>query len=294
MRLRRTLSHGFTLIELLVVIAIIAILIALLLPAVQKVREAANRAQCSNNLKQIGLAVHACNDTYKMLPPVWGAFPGKTGSNGTCQFYLLPFLEQQALSNLGLSAGPASSNVRNKTVPTYLCPSDPSPQADTNWATGNYQPSYESFGRTSGGTMGIPRSFLDGTSNTIVFGERYGNCQSTTYPTLYAGTAIPAVCGPGIPGGGQWAHDTREFNYFERTWTQNGTPCDTSPAKWQQQPVWNVNCNSYVYNSPHTGGMNVALGDGSVRFLTPSITPATWGNACNPKDGQVLGADWNQ
>jgi prepilin-type processing-associated H-X9-DG protein len=149
--------------------------------------------------------------------------------------------------------------------------------------------------------MRIPADFPDGTSNTILFGERYRNCQSATYPTP---SSLPSACGPGGAGGGQWAHDTRDFNYYERTWSQSTDPvtgaaltphvsCDQTPLLWQQQPNYLTDCNSYLYNSPHSGGMNVGLGDGSVRFLSPSLSPATWGDAINPKDGQTLPPDWN-
>jgi prepilin-type N-terminal cleavage/methylation domain-containing protein len=136
-RNRRGGEHGFTLIELLVVIAIIAILIGLLLPAVQKVREAAARAQCMNNLKQLGLATANCNDTYGLLPPICGGYPSMTangGAVGTPLIYLLPFVEQQNLFNQCLvGAGLHTplcwgnpNNVYSIPIKTYICPSDPS------------------------------------------------------------------------------------------------------------------------------------------------------------------------
>jgi prepilin-type N-terminal cleavage/methylation domain-containing protein/prepilin-type processing-associated H-X9-DG protein len=212
-RSRPKSQRGFTLIELLVVIAIIAVLIGLLLPAVQKVREAANRSKCLNNLRQCGVACHMLNDTYKKLPPVAGRFGellvrndqeggayGVTtgGVDSTVFFWMLPNVEQGPLFNTmpvpnpvppagyaipyPVSTGtPAATNTQIK---TYVCPSDPSGSASIVGTT-SYAGNWLVFGGGAGRTLtaagagisaNIPGTFTDGTANTILFVERYQNC----------------------------------------------------------------------------------------------------------------------
>src|SRR5262245_10960059 len=135
--------HGFTLIELLVVIAIIAVLIGLLLPAVQKVRETAARIKCANNLKQLGLAAHNYHDSHGHLPPAIGYYPPAAGALGPYFFHLLPYVEQDDLYRSALGSvlfpapdGPTTvyypgvNKVCSQRVPIFLCPSDPSVGAD--------------------------------------------------------------------------------------------------------------------------------------------------------------------
>ena len=135
--------RGFTLIELVVVIAIIAVLIGLLLPAVQKVREAASRMKCANNLRQLGLAAHNYHDVHQHLPPAIGYYPPAAGAFGGYFFHLLPYAEQDNLYRSALGSVtfpqpdgpttvyyPGNKKVYSQSVPIFLCPSDPSVGSD--------------------------------------------------------------------------------------------------------------------------------------------------------------------
>jgi prepilin-type N-terminal cleavage/methylation domain-containing protein len=317
----RPRRQGFTLIELLVVIAIIAILIGLLLPAVQKVREAANRTKCQNNIKQMSLALHNCNDTYQHLPPVVGRFPQGTGNVNTILFWLLPFIEQDNLYKSAFNPAvnsydplnfPAYPNVAaaSMAVKTYLCPADPSLPTDGHPANAihlaggyayggaSYAANAQVFGGSGGansnppfvilspeGNASIAATFTDGTSNTVVFAEKYGVC---VYPSLSP-----------TGGGNWWSRNVPPpsisgpyFGYISTSpSTQLGGYNVTPPFQIQPTP-YNGNCDPRLPSSGHTAVMQVGLGDGSVRGVSAGVSPRTWWSAVTPNGGEVLGSDW--
>jgi prepilin-type N-terminal cleavage/methylation domain-containing protein len=293
--------NAFTLIELLVVIAIIAILIGLLLPAVQKVREAAARTTCQNNLKQIGIGLHNYHSSYNKFPPMSRYDGTRTGGNpsqaqgerGNLWIYLLPYIEQDniyRMSDLQSPRNPsiddgatAPLSIASQTIKTYLCPSDANnqpPQTWTNgWVVSNYVANHDAFHNPNdGGWMSnwdsgrnsyqsnLNGTFRDGTSNTIGIAEAYARCGSQ---------------------GTLWAHETvtPDWHAMFNDWQARGPA-----SKFQIQPTL-AQCNPHLPQSIHSGGMQVLLMDGSVRNVAAAVSPASWAAALTPAGGETLSLD---
>ncbi|MFO0866025.1 MAG: DUF1559 domain-containing protein [Gemmataceae bacterium] len=303
--------RAFTLIELLVVIAIIAVLIALLVPAVQKVREAAARSQCQNNLKQIGLALHGYHDSYKVLPPGYiyyqSPWKGQTDYSESCWPYrILPYIEQTSLYktvNYASFAGGGNSfgqgtavtaTVRATPLSIFRCPSD---SWDGQAAFGNVimRGSYVGNGGIGPQTFNQTGA-VDHTTPGLLY-----NCSALALQTITDGTSNTAMVSEVINPTG---NDHRGCMYYPTgpVYQHNSTPNAGTDllrsGQYVNDPMapattafnsWNDVNQTMTARSRHTGGVNLGLGDGSVRFVANNVTIATWNALGTSRNNDQLG-----
>lgn len=295
--------RGFTLVELLVVIAIIGVLVALLLPAVQAAREAVRRIECSNNMKQIGLAIHLYHNTHNTLPPgaIWdGSEELDRGSILVC---LLPFIEQQAIhdaldfkKSIHAQKLPDGRKLGQVKIKLYVCPTD----GETNWSgvqAASYSASagsskvhnilacpcskgmsWNSFGQAevnhSSGPFTRQPSLMhtdfagirDGLSNTIFFGEVRSKCSDFSR----AG----------------WFHSNNGNGLVTTVVPINSDSCDEANPDGCKRPCnWSF---TLGFKSQHSDGAQFLLGDGSVRFFNQAIDHWTYQWLGTRNDGKVF------
>ena len=356
---KRAPRRGFTLIELLVVIAIIAVLIALLLPAVQSAREAARRAQCTNNLKQLGLASANAESATGAYIPGFGPYYNQAVFGGTCGgrpsvlAQILPYMEGANAFNAfnfewctnTYGVGTANFTAQSQIVSAFVCPSDPENTKFKDVGYANYVASLGGSAAQRFGTgvdswdtntaragifsvMGVDTSsstypsrnkctpvtvasVTDGTSNTAIFSETkrgrattdasingfIGGIPTGDLSNVYVINNGDLGVAPNCTYGGSGYYTRIVYRgqqyYRNLPMTGNYSHTLTPNSKWFDCAVWGSAFNN-VHGAPrsnHSGGVNVAFADGSVRFIKDSISLPTWIALGTKAGGEVVSAD---
>ena len=317
--------RGFTLIELLVVIAIIAVLIALLLPAVQQVREAARRTQCKNNLKQIGLAIHGYHELHNMLPPSGQLIVGSSFTSYSAHARILPFIDQSNLYQMvAFNTGFASQpTVTEQKIPIYICPSEVRPTAKAGTPIHfpvNYGASVGTWlafdpnnGESGDGAFGINSrnsfaSILDGSSNTVGFLEVKAYQPAIRNSGTPTGANVPPPANPTDVQtyGGSFATDWSHTEWVNGEVLQSGATTAFQPNRkipyttggvtydvdFTTQRLGNsTTIQTYLVvtsRSYHIGGAHALMMDGSTRFLSDNMSQDVYRALGTRMGGEVV------
>lgn len=324
---KKTRASGFTLVELLVVIAIIGILVSLLLPAVQAAREAARRSSCSNNLKQIGLALHNYHDSLRGFPPS-AVFPNPLPAGGfnswSPQARLLPYMEQANLQNLiDWNSDYKSQPIVTRTrIENYICPSEVNDRERPDGSITHYPLNYginvgiwfvyDPNSRTGGNGLVYPNSktkmasITDGTSNTIAFAEvkaytpyfRDGGTTSTAIPS--SATAVQKDGNFKTNSGHtEWVDGRSHQTGFTGTFPPNTVVAHTTggvaydvdfTSSREGKTIDQPTYAVVTSRSYHPGGSQTVFADGSTHFIANSVSLATWRALVTRNGGEVPGS----
>ena len=287
---------GFSLVELVVVVFITAVLLGLVLPAVRSAQDAGDEKQTMNNLKQLSLSTHSCNDVFKKLPPAFDKF-GQLQKPVSVHVHLMPYIEQDNLyktflKDFNKAKEDGKGDTKAKVAPQFISPMDPSAaKKDTGGiqnCAANLRVFAESGSKTKfnenmpalkavepGAAAHIVRAIPDGTSNTISFVTKYGYC--------------------GENGGSRYAAapNTKYAAFFgQNAATKKADPAD-SKATFQLNPDAKQCLSTPLMGQSFTKkGIQIGMFDGSARTVSPNVSAETWNRAVQPNDGLELGKDW--
>jgi prepilin-type N-terminal cleavage/methylation domain-containing protein len=287
---RESPRRGFSLVELLVVVAMILFVAGLVLPAVQRARDAAESQQTVNNLRQVLLAIHGANDAYKRMPPAFAPM-GKVKVSATVHVHVLPFVEQADLYRAYLKAA-GKGDTAEREIMVYLAKEDPSAAAANAKGVQNfaanlrvfsdkarkvaYDKKFDDLAGTHSCVIGLGNGLPDGTSNTILFATKF------------------AACGE---GGSRYAAEpaSKMAAFFGQHPARKPADASDETATYQLKPgAKECRTSPLMAQSFTDKSLLVGMADGVARPVSPRMSAETWNRAMHPSDGFPLGKDWDE